>query len=377
MSEEAALLKQLIGCRSITPAHGGALDLAQSLLTEAGFAARRLPAGEVDNLWAADSEQPRLIFAGHVDVVPPGDLENWDSDPFAAVERDGFIYGRGAADMKSGVAAMLMAARRLRRRGVSGIAVLLTADEEGAAVHGTRHVVEWWQNNGGGRVPFVIVGEPTCEKTFGDTIKIGRRGSLTARITVRGRQTHVAYPNKGDNPIPRLLAVLDDLLGEFPPAVAATADGFPPTVAQAVAVSSGGDANNVIPAAALATVNFRYAPPEDEHTLRRATEACLRRTAPQWQCEWTHGAQPFMTGADGVLVRTLQHSIAAVCGVTAGYSAAGGTSDGRFLRTMCDELAEFGVVNETMHAVNERVAADSVRMLAEIYERTAHKLLSS
>ena len=210
--DAAELLKRLIECRSITPEHGGALDIAEEVLRTAGFSVRRMPSGDVDNLWAADCESPGVLFAGHVDVVPPGDLAEWCGDPFVAAERDGYIYGRGAADMKSGVAAMLVAACNLRKSGIRGVAVLLTSDEEGDAIHGTRHVVLQLRRENAAKIPFVIVGEPTCEKEFGDTIKIGRRGSLTARIVVRGVQTHAAYPQKGDNPIHRLQSALSEVL---------------------------------------------------------------------------------------------------------------------------------------------------------------------
>ncbi len=385
MSDAVLLLRQLINCKSVTPEHGGALDLAENFLRDAGFSAQRLPAGGVDNLWAADGESPALLLAGHVDVVPPGDLAQWESPPFEAEERGGFIYGRGAADMKSGVAALLCAARELRGRGV---AVLLTSDEEGAAIHGTRHVAEWRKQNGGAQIPFALLGEPTCEKEFGDTIKIGRRGSLTARITVRGKQTHAAYPHKGDNPIHRLAAALPEILhraaaaaklGENAAGAGEKTGGeadFPPLTAQIVMLKSG-VADNVIPPAAAATVNFRYAPPDTPALLRPLVEEPLQNAASgQWECEWIHGAAPFLTPRGGALAGALQDAIFAVCGRRAAFSTGGGTSDGRFLREICGEIAEFGVINETMHAPNERAECDSVRKLAEIYRRAGMQLLA-
>ncbi len=374
MTDATILLKQLINCKSVTPEQGGALDLAEKFLCDAGFFVRRLPAGNTDNLWADDGGAPKLLFAGHVDVVPPGDLDLWETPPFSADERGGFIYGRGAADMKSGVAAMLCAAANLRRGGVGGIAVLLTSDEEGPALHGTRHVVEWRRKNGGEKIPYAILGEPTCEAEFGDAIKIGRRGSLTARITVRGKQAHAAYPHLGDNPIRRLCAAVLEILRR----AAELSDGgqtdFPPTSAQAVRIS-GGIADNVIPATARATVNFRYAPSNPPEMLRHAAEECLQNAAPgQWECEWIESAEPFLTKKDGALVRALQEAIFSVCGRRAALSTGGGTSDGRFLRAVCGEIAEFGVINATMHAPNERAETESVRKLAEIYELTAQKL---
>ena len=377
--DAAELLKRLIECRSITPEHGGALDIAEEVLRAADFSVRRMPSGDVDNLWAADCESPGVLFAGHVDVVPPGDLAEWCGDPFVAAERDGYIYGRGAADMKSGVAAMLVAACNLRKSGIRGVAVLLTSDEEGDAIHGTRHVVLQLRRENAAKIPFVIVGEPTCEKEFGDTIKIGRRGSLTARIVVRGVQTHAAYPQKGDNPIHRLQSALSEVLHRAEEFRAAQnsedENSFPPLGVQIVKIA-GGIAENVIPAAASATINFRYAPRDNADELRRMTESALQNAAPdRWKCEWLHSAVPFFTPS-GALVAALRESIFAVCGRRATLSAGGGTSDGRFLRDIAGELAEFGVVGETMHETNERVAHNSASLLAQVYEKTARKLLA-
>lgn len=379
----AELLKRLIACRSVTPHQDGALDLAEEMLRAAGFLTQRLPAGNVDNLWAADNNSPSLLFAGHVDVVPPGDLTAWRGDPFVAEERGGYIYGRGAADMKSGVAAMLVAARNLRRDGIGGVAVLLTSDEEGDAVHGTQHVAQWRRQNSSAKIPFVIIGEPTCETEFGDAIKIGRRGSLTARIIVRGVQAHAAYPQKGDNPIHRLQIALSAILRRAAELRAAADDktipeqeaAFPPLGVQIVKIE-GGIAENVIPSAASATINFRCARRSDSDLLRRAVETALQNAAAdRWECEWRGGAAPFFS-PPGALVAALRESIFAVCGRHAALSAAGGTSDGRFLREIADEIAEFGVVGETMHAANERVASDSAPMLAQVYEMTARRLLA-
>ena len=369
-----ALLKKLIACRSITPAQDGAMDLADEILTSAGYSTQRLPAGGVDNLWATNSDSPKLLFAGHVDVVPPGDLELWKSEPFTAEERDGFVYGRGAADMKSGVAVMIHVACQLRD--VPGIAMLLTSDEEGPATHGTQYVVKWLKDKGV-TIPYALVGEPTGESEFGDTIKIGRRGSFTARITVRGQQGHIAYPHRTDNPIPKLMNALSEILRQNEKNADKKSDDFPPTGAQ-VALINAGVAENVVPANATATLNFRYSPEDTPETLRQMTESCLENAAAgMWKCEWFHSASPYRTPGDGLLVRALQDGISAVCGRQANLSAAGGVSDGRFLRDICDEVAEFGVANESMHAPNERVSCDEVRMLTDIFERVARQLLQA
>lgn len=393
-AEVSALLKQLIGCRSITPAEGGALDLAAEVLGDGGFSLRRLPCGGVDNLWAADCDAPSLLFAGHIDVVPPGDLAAWRGDPFVAEERDGYIYGRGAADMKSGVAAMICAACRLRRAGIGGVAVLLTSDEEGEAIHGTRYVVDIRKRENAAKIPFVIVGEPTCDSALGDTIKIGRRGSLTARIVVRGVQTHAAYPAENGNPIHLLHSALSEVFrkfaalradsdsarakksgGEAAKTDSISPDDFPPPGMQIVKIASG-IAENVVPDSAAATVNFRYTPDENADMLRRIVEESLQTAAAdKWECEWRHGAMPFVS-APGALVAALRASIFSVCGRRAKLSAGGGTSDGRFLREIAGELAEFGVVGETMHEADERVKSDSPALLAQIYEQTARELLA-
>jgi succinyl-diaminopimelate desuccinylase len=337
-----------------------------------------LPAGEVDNLWATDNACPRALLAGHIDVVPPGDETAWHSAPFIAEERDGYIYGRGAADMKAGVAAMLCAATRLRQQGINGIAILLTSDEEGPALHGTRHVVEWWQKNNEECIDYAIVGEPTCEEFFGDTIKTGRRGSLTARIIVHGQQTHVAYPHRGDNPNHQLINALETMRQNWPPCLTAEASSAPSTGFQVVSLKSGAGANNITPASATATINFRYAPADDPAQLQQTLESSLTQTTGKnWTCDWEHSAEPFFTATDSVLVHALQEEIDKVTGRRPALSTGGGTSDGRFLRTICRELVEFGPRNETIHAPNERVGIEEVRQLATIYEKTVQGLLLS
>ena len=283
---------------------------------------------------------------------------------------------------------MLCAARNLRRNGFRKIAVLLTSDEEGEAINGTRHVVQWRKQNNAPPVPFVIVGEPTCEKEFGDAIKIGRRGSLTARIVIRGMQTHAAYPERGDNPIPRLLSALSDILQRAEKMRAQSAkqsaktagdsddaeNSFPPLGAQIVKTESG-IAENVIPPAAAATINFRYSPRDNADNLRAMTESALQHSAPdKWTCEWRHSAIPFFS-PPGKLANALRERIFAECGRRAKLSVGGGTSDGRFLREIAGEIAEFGVIGETMHEPNERVARNSPEMLTRIYENVARILL--
>ena len=316
------------------------------------------------------------MLAGHVDVVPAGNLSQWISPPFVADERDGFIYGRGAADMKSGVAAMAAAAvRAANDNKAEGLALLITSDEEGEAEYGTKHVVAWLKERGF-TIPYALVGEPSCEKVLGDTVKIGRRGSLTARITVKGIQAHVAYPQRGDNAALRLLKVLSDIADKWPNIPPPDGD-FPPTSCQIVRIYGDSGAENVIPAEASATINFRYAPTDDVQSLKNTVVAALQASAENcWECAWHHSARPFFSGHDSRLAGELRAIIADVCGVQTAFSTGGGSSDGRFLRDICGELAEFGVLNAGIHEINERVADEDVRRLTEVYYRLAVVLLS-
>ena len=347
-------------------------------LAAAGFEVERMPRGEVDNLWAQFGDVPKLLFAGHVDVVPPGDVNQWQSDPFCAVECDGFIVGRGAADMKSGVAAMTAAAlRAVANDYADGLALLFTSDEEGAALDGTAHVVRQLQKRGV-RIKRCIVGEPTCEKHFGDRIKTGRRGSLTADITITGVQCHAAYPQRGKNPIPILNAVLAECIEAF----GSFADGggqFQPTTFQIVKLQSG-IADNVIPPMARAVVNFRYAPQTTAEQLQNSMQRILQNHAPEkWQCQWQHSAAPFVTAEDAPLIKALAKIINDIAAPPQmpQTSTGGGTSDGRFLRHICDELAEFGPLNTSIHEVNEKVKSADVRLLTDIYTATAKHFLNT
>lgn len=374
------LLKQLIACRSITPAGGGSLELVASVLEEAGFRTQRLPKGEVDNLLVYDRMPIRLLFAGHTDVVPPGDLSLWNSDPFTAVEADGYLYGRGAADMKSGVAAMTVAMARAATAGkANGVGLFLTTDEEGPAIDGTRHFVDWWRAQKHAMVDACIVGEPSCEEVFGDSIKTGRRGSLTGRIRINGTQTHVAYPQQGDNPSHRLIAALAQLGAAWADNDARLARGEMVTTYQLTDLQSGVGADNVTPPHASAVFNFRYTNDaggggNDAATYLQEQVAAVfdEHARGLWQCEWEHGAEPFAMPADGAFVQQFAHIVSAHTGQTPALNTRGGTSDGRFLQHICRELLEFGVHNATIHAVNERVLLASVEQLAEIYEQAIY-----
>ena len=369
------MLAALVNCESVTPSGGGSLDLVGDFLRAAGFEVMRLPRGEVDNLFAYCGGRVELLFAGHTDVVPPGDLAQWATPPFVASERDGYLFGRGAADMKSGVAAMTVAAARAA---ADGVGVFLTTDEEGPAVDGTRHFVEWWRRQGRGQIRYCIVGEPTCERRFGDAIKIGRRGSLTARVTVVGRQTHVAYPHQGDNPAHRLVAALERIGRRWRANEARAAAGEIVTTYQLVELRGGVGADNVTPPSVYAVFNFRYAAEDSEADLKAFVGGVLDEAAGgQWECEWEGGAAPFLMSADGELVRVLREAIGAETGgVVPDCNARGGTSDGRFLKDICGQTVEFGVLNETIHAPNERVRIADVESLARIYEAVIARLVA-
>lgn len=365
------LLKQLVACPSITPNSANALELVAEVLQQAGFTIEYLPSGEVNNLWAfkGNGDVCRLLFAGHVDVVPPGDLTQWQTDPFTPIEKDGVLYGRGAADMKSGVAAFVSAAANCAKDGVDGVGVFLTTDEEGPAEEGTRHFVEWWQAQKKPPIEWVVVGEPTSEDSFADAIKIGRRGSLTAFIEVRAKQEHVAFAHQKNNSAVLLIGALNAIQNKYATNADKQAQGLVNTTFQVVELQAGLGVTNVTPPVATATINFRHVANEPAAMLCGWVEEVLQENAKdRWQCRWVHAATPYTMPADGTLITTLQNILQNKYGRTAKLSNAGGASDGRFLRDIATQLIEFGVLNKTIHAPNENVKIDDVRDLQNIYQ---------
>ncbi len=373
-NETLELAKALIRRRSVTPADAGCQQLIIDRLAPLGFKPEVLVCGEVTNLLIRHGEaKPLVVLAGHTDVVPPGPIEKWHSDPFEPTIREGQLYGRGAADMKTSIAAFVTAAERLVRAHPDhpgSIALLVTSDEEGPSVDGTARVVEELKRRGEA-IDYCIVGEPSSVKVFGDTIKNGRRGSLSARLTVHGVQGHAAYPDRTRNPIHSVA-----------PAIAEMAkiewdrgnESFPPTTWQVSNFHAGTGATNIIPGAAVLDFNFRFSTESTPETLKARVAENLARHGVEHDLEWVQGGKPFLTRR-GRLVETLARVVQEVAGVTPEINCTGGTSDGRFIFDICPEVAEFGPVNRSIHKVNEAVALEEIEPLGEIYFRAVRELL--
>jgi len=374
--ETVALARQLIACRSVTPHDDGCVDLIAARLAAVGFRCERIDRGGVRNLWARHGHgTPLICLAGHVDVVPPGPVEGWTSDPFVATERDGYLYGRGASDMKGPLAAMIVAAERFvaaHPGHVGSVALLLTSDEEGAAIDGTVAVVDALQSRGE-TIDACIVGEPTSTRLLGDTVKNGRRGSLNGTLLVKGTQCHIAYPERGRNPIHMALSALAELAAvewdrgnEY----------FPPTSFQISNVRAGTGIVNIIPGLLEVLFNFRFSPESTVDGMRARVHEILDRHGVEYELVWSLAGAPFMTGR-GKLVETVSRAIISVTEVTPELSTSGGTSDGRFIARIAREVVEFGPVAESMHGVDERVRLADLGPLSVIYERTVEALLRS
>jgi len=361
------LAARLIRCESVTPAEGGALSLLAQELGSFGFECRRLPFGEgsarIENLFARRGHgAPHFAFAGHTDVVPVGDASAWRHTPFSGALEDGKLFGRGAADMKGGIAAFVGAIRQFVERYADGsISLIITGDEEGDADYGTVKMVEWMRAHD--HLPDVcVVGEPTNPDRLGDVIKNGRRGSLPCQLTVDGVQGHVAYPHLADNPIVRLLAMLAPVNG-------VTLDGgndyFDASTAHITSIDTGNAAGNVIPATVSARFNIRFNTEHKADDLIGWLEEHFNRIGGNWQADWRVSAEPFVTPA-GPLTDLMQAAITEVTGKNAELSTSGGTSDARFITHLCP-VAEFGLVGQTMHKVDEHVSIDDIDQLTAIY----------
>lgn len=371
-----ALARALIARPSVTPDDAGCLELITDRLHPLGFTIERIDTGGVSNLWARrGTATPVLCFAGHTDVVPPGPAEAWTTPPFAPTEREGMLYGRGAADMKTSLAAFVTAIERFvaqHPKHDGSIALLLTSDEEGIATHGTVKVVEALAARGE-RLDYCIVGEPTSVKTLGDMIKNGRRGSLSGTLRVKGKQGHVAYPQLARNPIHLFAPALAEL------ASTTWDEGnafFPPTTWQVSNIHAGTGANNVIPGVCEVMFNFRFSSESSAETLKARTHDVLNRHGLDYEVDWHLSGKPFITGR-GRLVGALSAAILDTLGVETELSTTGGTSDGRFIAEICKEVVEFGPVNASIHQVNECVSLDAIEPLSVVYERTLEGLLTA
>ncbi|MBL8299125.1 MAG: succinyl-diaminopimelate desuccinylase [Rhodanobacteraceae bacterium] len=376
MSAIIELTCDLIRRVSVTPDDAGCQALIGDRLRHAGFTVEQLRYGEVDNLWASHGGAgPVLVFLGHTDVVPSGPTEHWSSPPFVPVVRDGLLYGRGAADMKGSVAAFVLALEQFVAQypGHPGrIALLLTSDEEGAARDGVRRVAETFRARGE-RIDWCVVGEPSSSTRLGDVIRVGRRGSLSGYLSVRGVQGHVAYPEKALNPIHAFAPALAELVATCWDQ--GNAD-FPPTSFQVSNISSGTGANNVIPGTLQATFNFRFCTESSAASLRERTEAVLRRHGLDIELRWDLSGEPFLTHAGPLR----EHTIAAIADtlqVTALASTGGGTSDGRFIAPLGADVVEVGPVNATIHKLDEHVAVADLERLPALYLAIAERLLLS
>jgi succinyl-diaminopimelate desuccinylase len=375
MSDTLELARALIARRSVTPADGGCQELLAARLQPLGFTLEPLVSNGVANLWARRGAQaPLVCFAGHTDVVPTGPLGEWRSDPFVPTERDGKLFGRGAADMKTSLAAFVTAVEafvtaRPDHRG--SLAMLITSDEEGVATDGTVKVVERLAGRGE-RIDYCIVGEPTSVDRLGDMIKNGRRGSLSGRLVVKGVQGHVAYPDRSRNPVHQLAPALAELVATQWDQ--GTAD-FPPTSWQVSNIHAGTGAGNVIPGELEVLFNFRFSTASTADGLKARVDEILTRHGLDYAIEWTLGGEPFLTPR-GELVAATRAALRDVTGVAAEVSTTGGTSDGRFIRRVCSEVVEFGPVNQSIHRLNEHIELAAVEPLRRIYERVLEKLLA-
>ena len=368
------LIEALIRCASITPDDAGCQDLIRNRLEIAGFACETFDFEDVRNLWAKlGSTGPTLCFAGHTDVVPPGDLTLWNSDPFEPVIKGQHLYGRGAADMKSGLAAMIVAAERflIDAPEFSGsIAFLITSDEEGDAVNGTRKVMETLiaRNEA---IDWCVIGEPSSHRHLGDTIRIGRRGSLSGRLLIRGIQGHVAYPHNTDNPIQRFSPILAEL---YETTWCEGNTHFPPTNFEIVQLESGVDALNVTPPDLTAHFNFRYSSEWNHDALQKYFTSIVERYGVDYEVDWQLQGEPFLTPA-GRLIDAATCAIEETMHITPELSTAGGTSDGRFIAPAGVEVIELGPINASIHKVDEHVRLEDLPRLVSMYQRISEYLL--
>lgn len=375
MSAVLELTKELISRPSVTPDDAGCQQIIADRLAKHGFTIEHLRFGTVDNLWARyGTDGNLLVFAGHTDVVPPGPMELWENDPFTPIIRNGSLYGRGAADMKSGLAAMVIATEEFlqaKRKLKGDIAFLITSDEEGPSVDGTLKVMELLKKRSI-KIDWCVLGEPSSQHILGDTIRNGRRGSLTGLLRIHGIQGHIAYSERADNPIQRILPVLTDLYTQH---WDSGSNNFSPTGFQISNFNSGTGAGNIIPAFADIRFNFRYSNKVTAKELQERVHKILDSHRVRYEIEWRPMGEPFFT-PPGVLISTLKSVIAEVTGKTPQLDTGGGTSDGRFISPSGAQVVEFGPLNTSIHKVNECVAINELEPLTRIYRGILENLLS-
>ena len=380
MIDTLTLTKQLVACRSTTPEDAGCQELLIQRLEKLGFSITRLPFGDVKNFWACrnsdnnSSSNPLFCFAGHTDVVPTGPLEQWICDPFKATEKGGLLYGRGTADMKGSLAAMITATEAFVQEHpnhVGNIAFLITSDEEGDAVNGTVKVIEWLQKQGK-HIDYCLVGEPSSSEELGDVIKIGRRGSLSGTLTINGKQGHVAYPQLADNPIHSASHAIADLCSQEWDQGNAE---FPPTSFQISNINAGTGANNVIPGDLKVMFNFRYSTETTEQALRTRVENILDKHKLDYELNWNLSGHPFLTTGK-ILTQAVSAAIKDTCNRQTQCSTGGGTSDGRFIAPTGSEVVELGPLNNSIHKVNECVSIADLKQLTQVYKAVLQEILA-
>lgn len=368
MNDLIPLLEQLIACPSLTPNDAGCQKIIGERLSQHGFSCESMTFDNVDNLWARyGKKSPLVVFAGHTDVVPTGPVSDWESSPFQASLRDGFLYGRGAADMKSALAAMIVAAEKFVSENAKfpgSLAFLITSDEEGPAINGTQKVVEALLNRGE-KIDYCIIGEPSSIHQIGDQIRVGRRGSLHGKLVVHGKQGHVAHPHLAINPIHKSMLALHELTEiEWDKGN----ENFPPTTFQITNIRGGTGVTNVIPGHLETLFNFRFSTAVTTNDLQIRTESILNKHKLNYDIEWKVGGDPFLT-RQGKLIAATEAAIKAITALDTQLSTGGGTSDGRFIAPTGAEVVELGVSHATAHHVNERVQVDGLFKLATIYNQ--------
>ena len=374
MSKTLNLTKELISKKSITPLDEGCQDLLISHLELLGFKIEKMAYGNVSNFYARKGhEAPLLVFAGHTDVVPTGPETKWSSPPFEPTIKNDRLYGRGAADMKASLAAFIVSIEEFlaeNKDHKGSIGLLITSDEEGIAVDGTVKVIEALKNRKE-KIDFCIVGEPTCVSKLGDTVKNGRRGSLSAKLKVKGIQGHIAYPELIKNPIHEVAPAIDDLVktiwdegNEY----------FPKTSWQISNINGGTGATNVVPGDVEILFNFRYSSASTANMLKSRFIEILNKHQLDYDIDWEHSGEPYLT-EKGTLVDVLSDAVKEISGVRPTISTTGGTSDGRFISKLCDQVVEFGPINESIHKINENVSVNDIETLKDIYKLTISKIL--